>query len=291
MLAWIEQTVGGSARVTAWRRLTGGLTSVVQRLTVERDGRRATYVLRRWLADGAHDPALDRAVAAEVAILAALERTGIPAPRVVASSTSAEDGGPAVLMTTLPGRVSLMPRDRNRWLRQMAGMLARIHSLDISAPPFESWLDASQLAPPPDAARPQLWRDAAGVVMQEKASAEHRFIHRDYQHFNLLWSGERLTGVVDWAGASLGPPDVDVGHCRLNLAVLFSVDVAERFCAMYEAESGRRVDPRWDLHALLSYDGNWQYFLPLQIRGRAPLDVGGMTPRMEAVLASALRRL
>ena len=28
------------------------------------------------------------------------------------------------------------------------------------------------------------------------ASPTLRFIHRDYQHFNLLWSRERLTGVV-----------------------------------------------------------------------------------------------
>jgi hypothetical protein len=88
----------------------------------------------------------------------------------------------------------------------------------------------------------------------------------------------------------VGPPDVDVGHCRLNLTLLFSADVAEQFREFYETESGRAVDSYWDVHALLSYSPDWQHFLPLQIDGRAPLDVRGMTRRMEDVLAMALRR-
>ena len=36
---------------------------------------------------------------------------------------------------------------------------------------------------------------------------------------------------------------------------------------------------------------SWKQFLPIQIDGRAPLDVEGMTGRMEEVLERALRRL
>jgi aminoglycoside phosphotransferase (APT) family kinase protein len=129
----------------------------------------------------------------------------------------------------------------------------------------------------------------AAVLAEPRAPGRTCFIHRDYQHFNLLWSCEQLTGVIDWVEASIGPPDIDVGHCRLNLAVLFSSEIAERFLAIYEAEAGRRVDPRWDVHALLSYGPDWKRFLPLQIDGRAPLDVAGMTRRVEAVLARVLR--
>ena len=146
-------------------------------------------------------------------------------------------------MTRLPGRVHLMPSDRERWLRQMAQMLARIHDLRIDAKPFKSWLDRSRLAPLPDASRPEIWREAVVRVAEERPPTHTCFIHSDYQHFNLLWSRERLTGVLDWAGAYLGPPEIDVGHCRLNLTVLFFPDVAERFREMYEAEAGRKVDP------------------------------------------------
>jgi aminoglycoside phosphotransferase (APT) family kinase protein len=193
-------------------------------------------------------------------------------------------------MTRLPGRVWLMPRDREHWLRQMAQMLARIHALDATGAAFEPWLDAATLAPPADATRADIWREAFARVAEAPRAGPACFIHRDYQHFNLLWSRERLSGVVDWSGAAVGPPDVDVGHCRLNLTLLFSVEVAERFRELYEAAAGRTLDPYWDVHALLSYGPDWQHFLPLQIDGRAPLEVEGMTRRMEDVLGLALRR-
>ena len=274
-----------------WKRLTGGLTSIVHRLTVERNGRREEYVLRWWVPDSEWEQWIAHAVPLEAAVLTKLEGSDIPAPRVIGSTTDTALGGPAVLMTRLPGKMHLMPRDREPWLRQMAQMLARIHALALDSKPFESWLDRSQLSPPPDASRADVWREAIALVAEERAPARSCFLHRDYQHFNMLWSRERLTGVVDWNEACVGPPEVDVGHCRLNLTVLFSAGVADRFRAIYEAESGHRVDAWWDVHALLSYGPSWQQFLPIQIDGRAPLDVEGMTGRMEEVLEGALRRL
>jgi len=291
LIAWVEQILGNSVRVVGLKRLTGGLTSIVHRLTVARNGRRERFVLRWWVPGSDWEQWIARAVPQEAAVLTTLEASGIPAPRVIGSTTDAALGGPAVLMTCLPGKMLLMPRDRERWLRQTAQMIARIHALALDGPRFESWLDRSQLSPPPDASRADVWKDAIALVAEERPPTRGCFLHRDYQHFNMLWSRERLTGVVDWGGACIGPPEVDVGHCRLNLTVLFSADVADRFLAMYEAESGQRVDARWDVHALLSYGPLWEQFLPIQIDGRAPLDAAGMTGRMEEVLARALRRL
>ena len=290
-LVWVERTIGRGARVVGWRRLTGGITSSVHSLMVEHRGRRGAYVLRRWVPDGETEAYARGAVASETAVLTALERSDVPAPRVIGSTTEATHAGPAVLMTRVPGRVHLMPRDRERWLQQMAQMLARIHALDIETKPFESWLDSGRLSPMPDASRPEIWREANALMAEERPPARTCFLHRDYQHFNLLWSRERLSGVVDWVGASIGPPEIDVGHCRLNLTVLFSAEVADRFREMYEAEAGCRVDPWWDVHALLSFGPEWKQFLPIQIDGRAPLDVDGMTSRMEDVLERTLRRL
>jgi aminoglycoside phosphotransferase (APT) family kinase protein len=290
--------------VIAWRRLTGGLTSAVHRLTVAHNGRRRAhpphaggpawgprYVLRRLEPDPQHPKHAVRAVASETAVLTALAGCDVPAPRLIGSTTDAAHGGPAVLMTRLPGRVHLMPADRDRWLQQMAHTLARIHALPIAGKPYRSWLDPGQLEPPPDAARPDLWAAAIALIARPAPRSPTRFIHRDYQHFNLLWSRGRLTGVVDWGEACLGPPDVDVGHCRLNLTLLFSADVAERFRQLYEAAAGRPVDPWWDVHELLSYGPGWGHFLPIQIDGRAPLDVAGMTGRVEDLLGRTLRRL
>lgn len=291
LFAWVEQTLGSSVRVVAWQRLTGGLTSIVHRLTVERGGRREECVLRWWGPDVESREWTTHAVPRETAVLKALEKSEVPAPRVIGSTTDAAHGGPALLMTCLPGTVHLLPRDRDDWLRQIARMLARIHALPIDGQPFEPWLDPGRLSPPADASRPALWNDAIALMTETRTPAPACFVHRDYQHFNLLWSHEQLTGVVDWIEACSGPPAIDAGHCRLNLTLLFSAAVAERFREIYEAESGRRIDPWWDVHALWSYDTSWKHFLPIQIDGRAPLDVDGMTARMEEVLEGALRRL
>jgi hypothetical protein len=73
--------------------------------------------------------------------------------------------------------------------------------------------------------------------------------------------------------------------------LLFSAEVAEQFRALYETASGRAVDPWWDVHALMSFGPDWQHFLPMQIDGRAPLDVAGMLARVETVLEAALHRI
>ena len=293
-MAWVQQTLGRGARVVGWRRLTGGLTSLVHRLTVAQNGRRRSFVLRRWVPASERRDHAARAVASEAATLAALERSDLPAPRLIGSTTDAADGGPAVLMTRVPGHVHLMPRDRERWLRQAAQALTRIHALDIAARPFESWLDVRRLSPPPDASRPGIWSEAIALVAEPRGPARTCFIHRDYQQFNLLWSRERLTGVIDWVQASIGPPDIDVGLFRLNLTLLFSADVADHFRQIYEAEAGRKIDPQWDVHSLLTFGAlpasDWKRLLPILIDGRAPLDVDGMTSRMEDVLARTLRR-
>jgi aminoglycoside phosphotransferase (APT) family kinase protein len=265
LLAWVEDVLGSNARVAGWQRLTGGLTSLVDELTVEQHGRREAYVLRWWLPGSEWEQWIARAVPAETTVLTKLEGRDIPAPRVISSITDAARGGPAMLMTRLPGTVYLMPRDRDDWLRQMAQMLVRIHALPLDGKPFESWLDPTQLAPPPDASRVDVWRNAIALVGEARTPAHTCFLHRDYQHFNMLWSDQRLSGVVDWAEACVGPPEIDVGHCRLNLTLLFSASVADRFLAIYESESGRTVDAWWDVHALLSYGPSWKQFLPIRL--------------------------
>jgi hypothetical protein len=194
-------------------------------------------------------------------------------------------------MTRLPGRVDLSPVSQERWLGQMADVAARIHDAAIAAPACERWVDAGRLAVPATASRPELWRALARVVAEQESPCGPRFIHGDFQHFNLLWSRGRLTGVVDWGSAASGPPDMDAGHCRLNLAVLFGADWAERFRLAYEAVAGRRVDPWWDLYALASYNDSWPQFIPVQVDGRAPVEVAGMTGRVEELLHLTLRRL
>lgn len=291
VLAWIEREVGGRRRVANVRRMKGGVASVVHRVRLVRGADQRDVVLRWWPNEG--DWHAD-AVRAEAAILTNLEQAdiGVTTPRLLAVSAEGEGtGGRAVLlMDRLPGRVHLRPRDPHHWLRQVARTATRIHSAGVEAPEYQPWSEFEEARPPGDSQRPDLWRAAFSQMGAEAPAYVPAFVHRDYQHFNLLWVGEALSGVLDWSGACTGPADIDLGHCRLNLAVLFSAEWADDLLKMYESESGRSVDPWWDLCELLVYGDWWQGLIPAQVAGRVPVDVKGMTARVEAVIEAVLRR-
>jgi aminoglycoside phosphotransferase (APT) family kinase protein len=190
-------------------------------------------------------------------------------------------------MTRLPGRVWLSPTDPGDWISQMARALATIHNLEVEVELPVTRHPDRDLVVPDGARRPEVWL-AAKHRLSAPAPAGRAFIHGDYQHFNLLWRRGRLSGVIDWTWAGLGHPDRDVGHCRLNLAVLFSAGWAQEFTAAYQAESGRSIDPWWDVFEICLYSDAWPRFIPIQVGGRVPVDTTGMTDRVEELLAAAL---
>ena len=289
----MARAVGGGARVVRWRRLSGGITSSIHGLSVEtRTGFRQQVVLRRWTT-GASDAPADAPllVERERAVLARLEATGVAAPRPLAADPVGESTTvPALLMSRVPGRMDLAPVDQKAWLKQIASMAVRIHELDVEAEP-DRW-EPREVPVPAWTSRPADWQAAARLLGGPVPDSEIRFTHGDYQHFNFLWQRGRLTGVVDWTAACRGPADRDVGHCRLNLAVLDSAELAADFLAAYEAEAGRRVDPYWDIRsATAPAFEDWSQFIPIQVGRRAPFDRAGMTTRVDALLGAALRRL
>jgi len=64
-------------------------------------------------------------------------------------------------------------------------------------------------------------RDAAREAASGPHVEEKVLVHGDYQHFNVLWHDHRLSGVADWPNAANANRGSDVGHCRLNIALLF----------------------------------------------------------------------
>ena len=269
----------------------GGITSSVHRLSLRLPGGASRQVvLKRFTnPDWGDTPAI---VQNEAAALAAVEATAVPAPRLLGASPDGADteGVPSLLMTRAPGRVWLTPHDLDAWIRELAIVLPSLHAgvADVSTGRPR---DLDALRVPASARRTDLWTAAHRLIATEPPSGDAVFAHGDYQHFNVLWSRGRLSALVDWSSSQFAPPDIDVGHCRLNLAVLYSVEVAERFRHAYESEAGRRVEPWWDVHQLLAYDDSWRDFIPVQVAGRAPVDVPGVTGRVEDLLAMALARL
>ena len=290
-LAWVERTVGAGARVAGGRRILGGISSSVHRLSLRLPtGKSTQVVLKRFVDPRWGDtPAIVRN---EAAAMAAVEAMDVPAPRLLgmAPDGAETDGVPSLLMTRAAGRVWLTPQDPHSWIRQLATLLPTLHAgtADVWTHPTREY---EAFTVPESAVRPEVWKAAHNVMTTQRPETEAVFTHGDYQHFNVLWSRSRLSAVVDWSFSCIAPRDLDVGHSRLNLAVLYSPEIAERFRRMYESEAGRKVDPWWDIHQLLAYSDSWPTFIPTQVADRAPIDVRGMTGRVERLLARALSRL
>lgn len=54
----------------------------------------------------------------------------------------------------------------------------------------------------------------------------------------MLWSGPRVSGIVDWVNAGFGSPAADLARCRTNLAVLTDQGDADEVLAGYRHRSG-----------------------------------------------------
>ena len=90
---------------------------------------------------------------------------------------------------------------------------------------------------------------------------------------------------------ALGMPERDVGHCRLNLAILWGADAAEDFRLRYEAVAGRETDPYWGLHAALGFLPGWGDAIQTQAGRRLCVDTPGINQRVEDLVAVILRRM
>jgi aminoglycoside phosphotransferase (APT) family kinase protein len=294
-LDWVARQVHARARVTSVQRLVGGITADMDRIDVRGPDRSLTVVLRRW----PDEEWADGLVAREAVALEAMRGYDVPTPELLGAD---EDGSRAgvrcTLTSALPGEPDLDPVDVPSWLDQLARTHAAIHAVTGRAP-TAGRRDATVLpAPSPErfAEHPRSldWLDDPGLrEAAREASAgplrdEEVLVHGDYQHFNVLWRDGLLTGVVDWPSAARGNRGTDVGHCRLNLAVLFDAALARDYLRTYERAAGARVDRLADLRALLCFDLEWQQFIPLQVAGRAPLDVAGMPGRVAAAVRDAL---
>jgi aminoglycoside phosphotransferase (APT) family kinase protein len=293
-LAWVAGSMGRDSRVVGHRRLTGGVCSAVHRLTVERHGRRTFVVLRQYPGGLGLQESLER----EIANLGLVAGSGLPVPSILAADVvgASTGGSPSLLMTRLRGQVDLGPAEPRSWLTRIAELAVLLHSLDLPAKTFRPWTD-SWIAPldgfqvPVGAQKPAVWKAAFGVMAASPPKDTAVFLHGDFLPVNLLWSRGRITGLTDWNGVHRGARAIDVGQCRRFLAALYSPEWSEQLRSSYESIAGVTLDPWWDLYALLHYNDSQPKWLRDQVAGRRPVDVAGMTSRVEIAIEATLRRL
>jgi aminoglycoside phosphotransferase (APT) family kinase protein len=295
VLKWVVDSAGPQAIVRATRQLHGGTSSLVHNISLEVNQVVTDFVLRQfykeeWL-QAEPDLALHEAESVRWAA-----RTGLPVPEIVAfDETGSECGIPAVLMTRLEGTVVMTPPHMDDWLNQLAKAAVRIHGVNADRFPWTyfTYNDIAALQTPSWSSLPQQWNQVIEIVRGPRPQMNTCFIHRDYHPANVLWSGDTVSGVVDWVNACQGPAGIDLGHCRLNLALLHGVASADAFLSAYQNHAGSSFtyDPYWDLLSLIE-----GLFEPPSVSPAwTALGVTGLTDdmmveRMDAYTVSLLQR-
>ncbi|WP_213526006.1 phosphotransferase family protein [Paenibacillus sp. J31TS4] len=279
---WVKRGVDSRAEVVAVRRLQGGVSAIVQLVTLRIGEDVWEVVLRRfhdkeWLEN---EPDLARH---EAASLQWAVRTGVRAPEILAYEESGQVGGmPLVLMTKLEGTVLLQPRSMERWLDGLAAALASIHAVDADGFPwtYRPYQRLEAFMTPDWSPYTAEWEAIIRIGRGPRPSVRECFLHRDYHPTNVLWVEDEVSGVVDWVNACRGPAGADVGHCRWNLAMLFGVAAADAFLAAYERHAGERFryEPYFDVRALLDV----QYGPPEVYPGWTALGMPGLTKKLMA---------
>ncbi len=161
----------------------------------------------------------------EYRALVALESTDLPVPRPIGfhrAGTRSED--PAwLVMTHLPGTPlwdaieQADEREREAWFRRLGALLAKIHGTAV--PPAlqeaspQPWIDPTLKRATSFVRRhavdhhPELLERLGRAV---EPRAFEALIHGDFTLDNVLAQGDRITGVIDWGGATRGDPAWDI---------------------------------------------------------------------------------
>lgn len=262
-LDWVSRHLETGERIVSTEALGGGVTAEMRRLTIRTpDGGSRDLVLRTYVDPFFVERAED-SLHSESHALTLLAETGVRAPGLVAVDAAAERCEyPSLLMTHLAGR-TVLDYDCDEGLETRVSLLARqlvaIHAVrpfpKLSASPeqgrpherpreYEALTTADTVVVP-EGADAGVWAAAIDVIREPAPPYEGRFLHRDFHPGNVLFgvppSGPartRITGVVDWAGASWGPADLDVAHCATNLAMLYGREWSPRFVEAYEEAGG-----------------------------------------------------
>jgi aminoglycoside phosphotransferase (APT) family kinase protein len=230
-LAWTARAVGPDATIEQVQPLPGGTHAATHLIRTANPARET--VLRRF-------PAGDTAARDEAAALTALDGLGGWAPRLIDVDTSGKRAGqPATLITRVAGRPNITPADPHAAATELGKALARVHATPLAA--WGSFRDGVQAAISAATPTRSTAPGAPALLARENRLTRQPPVltHYDYWTGNVLWQGDAITGVIDWAGAARAPRGFDVSWCRLDLVLLH--DHATRRHLPHRLPAGRRA--------------------------------------------------
>jgi aminoglycoside phosphotransferase (APT) family kinase protein len=304
-LAWVGRHLEAGERIVRTEVLHGGITADMRKLTIGgRDGTTTRDLVLRSYVDPFFVGYAEDLLTRESGALALLPGTGVPAPALVAVDPTAEHCEyPSLLMTHLAGRTVLDDDGLHTRVPLLARQLVAIHALRPAERPrkYVTLTTADTVVTPPGADA-TTWAAAIDVIRSPAPPYEGRFLHRDFQPGNVLFDAEgsqnvRITGVVDWAGTSWGPADLDVAHASTNLALLHGPTWGLAFAAAYEEAGGVLAEAKserlyWLVRDALAFSEELDLVArPWRRAGRADLTTRAVEERLDAYVTTLMDTL
>ena len=213
----------------------------------------------------------------------------------------AERTGYGLVLTACVRGTSVIPSgpDPER-LRALGAAAARISSIEVTPAPAlpvrSRPIEAEDFAGlRREQGAPELLRAAeAAVAATRPHDGRLGLVHGDLWYGNTLWDDGRLTAVLDWDCAGVGPAGLDLGSLRCDAAWCYGVEAAGHVLRGWEAEAGRPASDvaYWDAVAALASPPDMGWFpVSMALQGRPDLTREVMLERRDAFLDAALSRL
>jgi aminoglycoside phosphotransferase (APT) family kinase protein len=251
-----------------------GATDLILRLSVS-----------RWITDGM--------VITNAQALRLAETHGLAAPRLIAADLDGGASGTvATLESFLSGSSDLPPMVSAARLREAGAVIARVHAV-VVAPQADLPHRPRPCAADDRAADRRRGRTPTTPLLKQAAAASV-FLHGDVWGGNMLWEGDRCVALIDWKGAGVGDPGVDLSSLRMQMALQYGQDAPAHVLEGWQRQAGRAAIavPYWDAVAALNtptvIHGEW---LPGFAGDGSPLDAAAVTERRDAFLRTALDQL
>ncbi len=232
---WAEDAIGEP--IVAVDPVVGGRTGTIS-LVRTRDGGRAVLrfvPIEPWGEVGRQH------VEREALGCSLMSGTELPVPRLMASDPVGDvAGGYANLTSWVPGTVRVQALNDHA-IDELARAAAVIHATAVTSdqrPRDYAFWAPDDLREPHWSARPDLWRRAIALFRGGTPDTASCLVHRDFHPGNVLWIGDTITAVIDWAETSWGPADLDVAHSCTNFAMLHDLDSARAFVRAYRRNGG-----------------------------------------------------
>jgi aminoglycoside phosphotransferase (APT) family kinase protein len=238
--------------------------------------------------------------ATEVAAMTHAAGAALPVAELLGYDLAERTRYGLVLTTRVVGTSVIPPEPDPERLQALGAVAARISSIELTPAPAlpvrSRPIEAEDFAGMRrEQGAPDLLRAAEAAVAATRPDDDQLgLVHGDLWYGNTLWDDGRLTAVLDWDCAGVGPAGIDLGSLRCDAAWCHGAEAAEYILRGWEADAGRPASdvPYWDAVASLASPPDMGRFpVAMAGQGRPDLTREVMLERRDAFLGAALSRL